>query len=175
MNNILEQTFLGDSMGVCIKDLTGKVLKQNKLCSKICGNCEGDVCEIACMELYSRDETWQWSDWGSRVYANSYVHDAYYDITLVSNEEHLVTFLQPLKEKHKVALSYYKKLDLTKREAEIILQIVQGVSNLDICEKLSVSRATLKTHLNNIYKKASEKQIELKYIPSNRLSFRSTN
>lgn len=170
MSSILEQTFLGDNMGVCIKDLTGKVLKQNHLCSEICGNCDGSICEVACMELYSEDETWQWNKWGSSVYANSFVHDAYYDITLVCNEEHLVTFLQPLREKHKVALNYYERLELTKRESEIMLQIIQGVSNVGICEKLTISKATLKTHLNNIYKKANEKEVKLKYIPSNRLS-----
>ena len=173
MGNILKQTFLGGSMGVCIKDLKGRVLKQNKLCSKICGNYMGDICKIACMELYAEDETWQWNKWGGRVYSNSFVHNAFYDITLLCNEEHLVTFLLPLEEKHKAAFSYYKKLNLTKRETEIISHIIQGVSNQKIYEKLSISKATLKTHLNNIYKKANEKGVKLKYIPSKRLSLHS--
>lgn len=173
MENILEQAFLGSSMGVCIKDLSGKVLKQNKHCSKVCGNYMGKVCKVACMELYAEDETWQWNKWGSSVYSNSFVHNAYYDITLLCNEEHLVTFLQPLEKKHRIALSYYENLNLTKRETEVILYIIQGVSNQNIYEKLSISKATLKTHLNNIYKKADEKGVKLKYIPSNRLLIRS--
>lgn len=174
MVSVLEQTFLSDDMGVCIKDSTGKVLQQNKLCHKICGDCLGDVCEVACMEFYAKDETRQWKNWGSRVYNNSFVHEAFYDITLLCSEEHLVTFLQPLKEKYKIALAYYKKSNLTKRETEVISLIIQGVSNSDIYEELSVSKATLKTHLNKIYKKVNDRGMELKYIPNNRLSSRST-
>lgn len=170
MEDILKQAFLGESMGVCIKDLTGRVLKQNKLCRKTCGNRMEETCTIACMELYAEDETWQWDKWGSSVYSNSFVHNAYYDITLLCNEEHLVTFMQPLEKKHRTAFSYYEKLNLTKRETEIISLIIQGVSNQNIHEKLSISKATLKTHLNNIYKKANGKGVKLKYIPSKRLS-----
>jgi DNA-binding CsgD family transcriptional regulator len=124
------------------------------------------------MELYAKDESRQWQNWGSRVYNNSFVHNAYFDITLLCSEEHLVTFLQPLKDKYKVALSYYEQLNLTKRETEIISLIIQGISNCDIYKKLSVSKATLKTHLNNIYKKVDDQGLELKYIPNNRLSAR---
>jgi len=173
MKSVIEQTFLSDDMGVCIKNSDGEVLQQNNLCLKVCGDCIGDVCEVACMELYSKDKSRQWQNWGSRVYNNSFVHNAYYDITLLCSEEHVVTFLQPLNEKYKIALTYYKKLDLTKRETEVISLIVQGISNLEICQNLSVSKATLKTHLNNIYKKVNDKGMELKYIPNNRLSARS--
>ncbi len=169
MESVIEQTFLSDDMGVCVKDTSGKVLQQNALCLDICGDCSGDVCEVACMELYAKDESQQWQNWGSRVYKNSFAHHAYYDITLLCTENRMITFLQPLKEKYKMALSYYEQLNLTKRETEIISLIIQGVSNLDICEKLSISKATIKTHLNNIYKKVSDQGIELKYIPKNRL------
>jgi len=169
MKTILEQAFHSDDMGVCIKNARGEVLEQNKLCYDVCGDCKGDICDVACMELYAKDESRQWQNWGSRVYNNSFVHNAYYDITLLCGEDHLITFLQPLKEKYKMALSYYKSLDLTKRETEIISLIIQGVSNTDIYEQLSVSKATLKTHLNKIYKKVNDRGLELKYIPSNRL------
>ena len=173
MNSILERTFLESNMGVCIKNSSGKVLQQNELSLEICGDCTGDVCEFACMKLFAEDEVSQWQNWGSRVYSNSFVHDAYYDITFLCSDNHLFTFLQPLKEKYEVALSYYQKSDLTKRETDVILLIIQGVSNIDLCDKLSISKATLKTHLNRIYKKVSDKGMEFKYIPRNRLCSRS--
>ncbi len=173
MKTVLEQTFLGNDMGVCIKNLSGKVLQQNKLCSKICGERTGEICEVACMEIYAKDDSRQWNGWGSRVYNNSFVHDAYYDITLLCNQESLITFLQPLKDKHRTAIEYYENIDLTKRETQIIILIIQGVSNTDICKQLFVSKATLKTHLNKIYKKAKDKGKVLKYLPVKRLSARS--
>jgi len=175
MNTVLEQVFETGELGVCVKDSQGKVLQQNRLCLDICGDCLGQVCKVACMELYARDKSRQWQNWGSHVYHNSYAHNGFYDITLLCNNENLITFLQPLSEKHQKALDYYTGMNLTKREMEILSYIIKGASNLDICEQLSVSKATIKTHLNNVYKKLNDKGVELKYFPKNRLlSLRET-
>jgi DNA-binding CsgD family transcriptional regulator len=173
MKTVLEQTFQGESFAVCIKDSAGKVQMQNELCLGICGNYADKVCDIGCMELYAKDKSQQWQNWGSRVYNNSFVHNAYYDITLLCSDQHLITFLQPLKAKYEKALAYYKDINLTKREMEIVSLIVQGSSNTEICDHLSVSRATLKTHLNNIYKKVNDSGLALKYIPNKRLGAHS--
>lgn len=171
-NTALEQVFDTKDLGICVKDFKGKVLQQNKTCLDICGNYLGEVCTVACMELYAKDRSQQWEDWGSRVYKNSFAHNDYFDITLLCNEKNMITFLQPLSDKYKKALSYYNKIDLTKRELEILSYVIKGVSNLDICKQLSVSKATIKTHLNNVYKKVSDQEMEIKYIPVNRLSSR---
>jgi LuxR family maltose regulon positive regulatory protein len=42
---------------------------------------------------------------------------------------------------------------LSKREREIVLRILNGRSNQQIAKELFVSVATVKTHINNIYKK----------------------
>ena len=42
---------------------------------------------------------------------------------------------------------------LTQRELEILKMVSKGASNADIAEKLFVKEVTIKTHLNNIYKK----------------------
>lgn len=170
MKTTFEQAFQKNSFAVCIKDSNGRVLVQNDLCSEICGDYSNKVCDIGCMELYARDKSQQWQNWGSRVYNNSFVHNDYYDITLLCDDEYLITFLQPLKAKYEMALVYYKDKKLTKRERGIIPYLVQGVSNQEICEQLSVSKATLKTHLNNIYKKVHNSGETLKYIPHKRIS-----
>ena len=46
-----------------------------------------------------------------------------------------------------------KKDPLTQRELEVLKMLTQGVSNKEIAEKLFVKEVTVKTHLNNIFKK----------------------
>ena len=171
MKDILKQTFQNnDDFAVCVKDETGKVLMQNSLCSDICGDYHEKICDIGCMKLYAKDESQQWQNWGSRIYNNTYVHGGYYDINLLCSNEHLITFLQPLKEKYEMALIYYKEKGLTNQEMKIISYVVKGASNPEICIKLSISKATLKTHMNNIYKKVQGSGDDPKFIPDKRLS-----
>lgn len=44
--------------------------------------------------------------------------------------------------------------DLTPREREVLTLIGQGLSNRGIAEKLFISEATVKTHINNLFTKA---------------------
>ncbi len=169
MYEMFESTLVDNNLGVCIKDSGGKVLKQNELCLKTCGDCLGKVCDVACMALYNKDKSSQWNDWGSRIYENSYVHNAFYDITLLCSDAYMITFLQPLKEKYQEALDYYKSANLTKREREVLSYLIKGGSNTEICNHFSVSKATIKTHINNIYRKVSDIGLELKYLPKKRV------
>ena len=170
MKKIVEQVFQSSQFAVCIKDTDGKVLTQNNPCTKICGSYADKVCDVGCMALYAEDKSQQWQNWGSRVYHNSFVHNAYYDITMLCSDEYLITVLQPLKAKYEMALSYYKDKNLSKRELEIIALLVQGLSNQVICQRLFIAKATLKTHLNNIYRKIHSLGDKPKYLPQRRVS-----
>lgn len=64
---------------------------------------------------------------------------------------------------------FYKDKGLTRRESEIISFVILGYSNKYITEELAISRATLKSHLNNIYRKIREKGAFPEYIPVNRI------
>jgi DNA-binding NarL/FixJ family response regulator len=44
---------------------------------------------------------------------------------------------------------------LTQREAEVLREIAAGYSNREIADRLSISEATVKTHVNNIFAKAN--------------------
>lgn len=45
------------------------------------------------------------------------------------------------------------KLNLTAKEKEVLALASQGISNKEIADKLFVKEVTIKTHLNNIFKK----------------------
>ena len=47
----------------------------------------------------------------------------------------------------------YRKFNLTRWEKEILSLVLEGCTNREIIQKLCISRATIKTHLNHIYLK----------------------
>ncbi len=170
MNEILESSLEASDVAVCVKDRNKCVLSQNDYCRELCGERVGEKCETGCMELYASDRTQQWKDWGSRVYKNSFLHGSFFDVTLLCTSESIITFLQPLKERYDMALAYYKERGLTKRETEVVSLTIRGVSNPEICKTLSISRATLRTHLNNIYHKFRDLGEVPEFMPANRIA-----
>lgn len=166
---MLEDSLQASEIAVCVKDSHKRVLTQNQSCRHICGNRLGEVCEQGCMELYSKDESHQWKDWGSRVYKNSVIFGGFFDVTLLCSTESIITFLQPLKEKYEMALAYYREKGLTRRETQIVSLAIQGNSNSQICKLLSISKATLRTHLNNVYRKFRDLGEMPEFIPTCRL------
>lgn len=66
-----------------------------------------------------------------------------------------------------------KELNLSKREYEVLCQIVKGLSNKEIADTLFVSESTVKTHVSNLLLKLDAKRRteaikiskELKIIP----------
>jgi len=162
--NSIEQA----GMAVCIKDVNKTVLKQNNKCINLCGQLENKVCNDHCMAIYNADNNQQWNKWGNRSYPNSYLHDDYFDVTLLCSEQHVTTILQPLKQKHTDAIAYYSTMGLSKREMQVISKAIADLSNEEICNQLSISKPTLRSHLNNIYRKVAESGGSLKYIPPKR-------
>jgi LuxR family maltose regulon positive regulatory protein len=51
--------------------------------------------------------------------------------------------------------SQAKMMNITNREMEILQEVAQGLSNQEIAWQLSISDNTVKTHVNNIYRKFS--------------------
>ena len=42
---------------------------------------------------------------------------------------------------------------MTPREAEIVRSVALGKTNAEVAEQLSITEGTVKTHLNNVFKK----------------------
>ena len=56
-----------------------------------------------------------------------------------------------------VAVSLFKKLGLSRREADVLLWIARGQSNAEIGASLSISPRTVKKHLERVYRKLGVK------------------
>jgi DNA-binding NarL/FixJ family response regulator len=54
---------------------------------------------------------------------------------------------------HKAEVSSDCDMSLTKRESEVLSQIAAGHRNWKISSNLCISEATVKTHINSIYRK----------------------
>ena len=168
MDKSLETNLSQNNVGFCVKDRNKKVLLQNKLCIDICGKRDDAVCDIGCMNLYSNDNSQQWKENGSHVYKNTYVHNQYFDITVLASEDTLITFLQPLHSNYNEAIKFYREIGLSSKEFEVITNVIQNRTNVEICQLLDISKSTLKSHLNSIYRKVRKKGLEPKFIPGNR-------
>jgi DNA-binding CsgD family transcriptional regulator len=55
-----------------------------------------------------------------------------------------------------------EKYRITEREKDIILIVSKGFSNKELCDKLFISMASVKTHIRNIYEKTGARnRVEL--------------
>ncbi len=55
---------------------------------------------------------------------------------------------------------HFLEMGLTRREAEVAVQVCRGVSNKEIAMELSISEATVKKHMSNIFEKLGVKKRE---------------
>lgn len=157
-----------EGMIYCVKDNHAVVLEQNTSCVALCGNRVGSECRIGCMELYARDASAQWGDWGTHVYRNAFLHDKHFDVTIISTRKHIVTILQSMYEKYQQAVNYYAGFDLSKREIQIMELVIKGMSNNEITDKLCISLSTLRTHLKHVYGKVKDMGGKIDFVPHER-------
>jgi DNA-binding CsgD family transcriptional regulator len=168
-DTLLAESLQAAGIAVCVKDTERRVLVQNNLCRYVCGDRSGRICDEGCMALYAAERGQQWRDWGPRVYRNSLIHDTFHDVTLLCSTRRIISFLQPLRDKYAMALEYFRDKGLTRREIDVMALTIQGVRNRDICDRLAISRSTLRTHLNNVYRKFRDLGELPEFIPANRL------
>ncbi len=145
-------------MLVCVKDRDKHVLYQNKACHELCGDMESEsgACEKHCMPCYVSNEVAPDREEGTQYCPNEQIEGKFYDILFVNDGDNLTTFLYPLNGRQEADLRHVEQYNLTKREQEIIKLVIEGNTNAEMAKKLFVSKATVKKHLNNIYKKIPE-------------------
>jgi len=168
VTDALATVFANSNIGVCVKNVSRRILMQNDACLMVCGKRVGTVCSIGCMKRYADDDIAQWKKRGMRFYNNVRRNGSHFEIALICTERRIITLLQPLSNRYTDAIDYYRTMGLSKRELEIISEVIRGYSNRDIYEKLSITKATLRTHLNSVYRKLEDRGEALKYLPAKR-------
>lgn len=158
-NDFMQIANLGTKLGLCVKDQEKRVLFQNENSISTCGNMTGQVCDKTCMKLYKTIEECSAISEGMKLFKATDIEGHKVDALIVNDGDKITTMLYPLdesEEKFQKQEAYFREKGLTKSEIRIMQMVLQGMTNANIAEKLFISKATLKTHLNNIYKKLPE-------------------
>lgn len=145
-----------EKLGVCVKDPQKQVLYQNEKSIRICGNQVGQTCSKGCMTVYKTVDECSAISEGMKLFKGVKIDEQIADAVVISDGESITSLLYSLNDgdsKFQKQKEYFEKSGLTKSEIRIMQMVSQGMSNAAICEQLYISRATLKTHLNNVYKK----------------------
>ncbi|HEX7676302.1 MAG TPA: helix-turn-helix transcriptional regulator [Bdellovibrio sp.] len=147
---------MGSKLGICVKDQDKTVLFQNDVSLRMCGNLTGQVCSKACMQLYNQIEECSALSQGMKLFKSTDLEGSKVDAMVVNDGDKITTMFYPLEsdqERIEKQEHFFIDRGLTKSEARIMQMVMQGLTNAQIAEKLFISKATLKTHLNNAYKK----------------------
>ncbi|MCM2279549.1 MAG: LuxR C-terminal-related transcriptional regulator [Oligoflexia bacterium] len=149
LKNLTEE----DGCTVCIKDGDGKVEYQNEKCRENCGDRIGVSCKDGCMELYSMKVAKKGGEARPILMPSRKIRDKHFDALFLRGKTHLTTILYPIEDQISESVKALDGFELTPREKEIAELLVRGLSNREIMAQLFISKPTLKTHVNRIYKK----------------------
>lgn len=143
-----------DKTGLCIKERDGTVTFQDANCATLCGDKRGTVCREGCMENFRLAAVDDAFERGIRVLKNLECNgQTGIDAVLVSDGCEIITLLYDKREQIELQIKRLEELGLTRGELAVTRLALHGLSNREIGEKLFISTATVRTHLNNIYKK----------------------
>jgi DNA-binding CsgD family transcriptional regulator len=146
-----------DGLVYCLKDEQTKVLYQNEACVKLCSDLEGQPCSKGCMGYFSKETATNKDRNGFHFFEKRNIEGKNFDIAILKKPGVIASYLHPSQDNSENSKALIEKENLTKREREILsLKLEHGLTIKEICEKLFISRATLKTHINNINKKIAQ-------------------
>ncbi|WP_413584312.1 response regulator transcription factor [Bdellovibrio sp. HCB274] len=144
-------------LSVCVRNGSNEVLEQNDLSKATCGDRVGSVCQNAvCADMCKQVAELSPLQEGMNLFKNQNIDGHYVDVMMVKNGENITTILHPLSQgadKVDKQAEFLIGRGLTPSEVRIIQMVMSGQTNQQIAEQLFISKATLKTHLNNAYKK----------------------
>ena len=145
---------------ICLLRKGNKVFYQNSVCKKLCGNFSGKDCPQTCISSCEKSLGRPLGEDGIEHFSNNKVGNQFFDALFFNALPYRMVLLYPLQQKYDAWLKRFKDKNLSRRELEIANLCIQGFTNSRIIKRLSISKATLKTHLNNIYKKMPEARSE---------------
>lgn len=92
-------------------------------------------------------------DQGLRLFRNVEVPLGRADAVIINDGVELTTLLFEKQELIKRQVAYLASFSLTPTEVEVMRKVLVGMKNQEVADALYISKSTLRTHLNNIYKK----------------------
>lgn len=140
-------------IGICIKLNNTSVEYQNSKCREICGNQVGQKCEKGCILILNAEKTGQVPQIGFRLYRNMAIDNQTVDCIIAQDGEKIITLFLNSQEFVLNQIDLLKKYSLSVSELAVIKRFLEGYANSEIASQLFISKSTLRTHLNNIYKK----------------------
>lgn len=143
-------------IGLCIKSKDLKVEYQNTACESICGDQKGNICNKGCILRMKNDQIDFSEQAGVKLLRNLNVDDQKFESVIISDGEKIITTLLNSEEIIENQLDQLKAYKLSLTEKKIMNLFLRGRSNLEIATELFISKSTIRTHLNNIYKKIPE-------------------
>jgi DNA-directed RNA polymerase beta' subunit len=130
---------------------------QNQACIEVCGDQKGKRCDKGCMHRYSAGPVeGRIFDNAFKIFRNVEVDSFTVDAIMINDGEKLTTLLYDRTKVVKKQLDYLAQYKLSKAESKIMELYLKGYSNHEIANKLFISKGTLRSHLNSIYKKIPE-------------------
>ncbi len=144
---------VSESVGLCVTTLDHTVEFQNGLCKKICGDQIGLHCKKGCRLRMKKGAFTGALAEGALLLKNVYADDHRVDAVVVNDGSKITTLLYEKGARIEGLLKLLAPFGLSRAETEVMKRALEGHANSEIARMLFVSRATLKTHFNNIYKK----------------------
>lgn len=139
-------------VGVCVKSSNTTVEYQNRMSENICGSQIGQICSKGCMaQLKTKNHEILSGNY--KLFRNTQLDNDSADTIIIHDGEKITTLLFSQKENIQKQLNTLAEYNLTKSELNIMKKFLEGHSNIEITKSLFISKSTLRTHLNNIYKK----------------------
>ena len=166
MASWFEGAFGKNGTSLCLIRSNNVVAYQNSACKKLCGTHSGTLCPQSCVCSCEKVQGRPLEDNGVQLFKNMRLGREFFDIFIYSALPFRLVLFYPLKQKFEKWLGRFKDHDLSRRELEIAGLRLQGLNNSAISQRLGISKATLKTHLNNIYKKMPDARFGTENRPS---------
>lgn len=139
-------------VGVCVKSTNTTVEYQNRISENLCGSQIGQICSKGCMAQLNKNHHEVLSG-NYKLFRNTQLDNDSADTIIIHDGEKITTLLFSQKENIQRQLNVLGEYNLTKSELNIMKKFLEGHSNIEITKSLFISKSTLRTHLNNIYKK----------------------
>ena len=144
------------NLGVCIMNSEGVVIEQDSNCKRICGERCGSVCQDGCMKNESTHTSGESLNLGFYKSAEFETDAGKINYVKLNDGNNITTLLFEESALLQKTVDSLKKYDLTSAELRVAEYVLRRFENKEIADELFISLPTLRTHLNNLYKKLPE-------------------